>query len=126
MIKIKFFVCILINILLLTISIIGYQDILRKKEIVENQFPINVKVIDLTYRAKSQSTCELEYNNKIYKEVSLPQGIRINSVNNKDFYYDSVNDVVFCKEEKIGALYIVFGMFIFSFFLWFIPADKFK
>lgn len=126
MIKIKFFVCVLINVLLLTISIIGYQDILKKKEIIENQNPITVKVIDLTYRAKSQSTCVIEYNNKIYKDVSLPRGVRINSINNKDFYLDSVNDIVFCKEEKIGALYIVFGMFIFSFFLWFIPAGKFK
>lgn len=71
MIKLKFAVCIIINISLFTLAIVSYKNIFRNKEIVKKQNPIVVKIIDITYRAKSASTCKVKFKNKDYNDVSF-------------------------------------------------------
>lgn len=124
--KIKIIVCIVANIALFSLAAAGYTNVSRNTEIVTEQNPVEVKILDLTYRAKSASTCKVEYQNKIYDAISLPKGVKVGNVNDKDFYYDAEKDVVFYKDENIGALYIVSGLAFLSLLLWFVPKEKFK
>ncbi|MFD2907180.1 hypothetical protein ACFSX9_00385 [Flavobacterium ardleyense] len=125
MIKLKFFVCITVNIVLFTLAIAGYKNIYKNKEIVQKQNPIVVKIVDITYRAKSASTCRVQYKNKDYNDISFSEKAKVGDVNYSDFYYDAENDLVFYKDENIGAFYVVLVMSFFSLLLWFIPKRKF-
>lgn len=124
--KLKFIVCVIINVAFFTLSIIGYNNISRNAEIVKMQSPITVKILDITYRAKSKSTCKVEFNNKTYDDINLPPGTKINSVNSVDFYYDAKRDSVFYKNESVGAIYVVIALSFLSLLLWLIPKEKFK
>lgn len=124
--KLKFVVCIIVNIGLFSLAAVGYKNVSRNKEIVKEQDPIIVKILEVTYRAKSASTCKVVFKNKVYNDVSLSKKAKVGDVNYSDFYYDAENDIVFYKDENIGALYVVFVLSFFSLLLWFIPKEKFK
>lgn len=124
--KLKFIVCIIVNISLFSLAINGYNNISRNKEIVSKQNPVIVKILEVTYRAKSASTCKVAFKNKVYNDVSLPKKAKIGSLNFSDFYYDAAKDIVFYKDENIGAFYVVFALSFFSLLLWFVPEKKFK
>ena len=124
--KLKFIVCIIINILLFSFAIIGYNQISGNKDVVKTQNPVTVRILDITYRAKSQSTCNVEFDNKTYYNVGLPSEAKINNINKKDFYYDTKRNVVFYKKENFGSIYVVFGLSFLSLLLWLIPSKKFN
>ena len=124
--NLKFVTCSIINIFLLTIFLQLFKSYSENKQIVTAQKPITVKILDVTYRAKSASTCKVEFNGKTYENISLPKRVTVGKINQSDFFYNSLKNCIFIKNEGIGALYVTVTLFFLSIFLWFIPKDKFK
>ena len=122
----KFAICVIVNIFLLTIFLQLFKSYSENKQIVTAQKPITVKILDVTYRAKSASTCKVEFNGKTYENISLPKRVTVGKINQSDFFYNSLKNCIFIKNEGIGALYVTVTLFFLSIFLWFIPKDKFK
>ena len=123
--SLKFIVCIVFNIALFSSLFIGYKYVNRKKEMIKNQKPITVKILDVLYSAKSSNKCKVQYKNTIY-EAKLPyRNIKKGSVNRTNFYYDTQNDVVFSSNIGVPALNVIGVLFFISLLLWFIPKEKF-
>lgn len=103
----------LANICLFWLFIIGFNDFKNHKRIIKNNKP--VKVIGITYRAKSKTKCKVEYKNKVYNNISYPFGnIRIGTYDRKKFYYDEKNDKIFIKDEGFFAICVLIALCILS------------
>ena len=124
--NLKFVTCSIINIFLLTIFLQLFKSYAENEQIVKAQKPISVKILDVTYRAKSASTCKVEFDGKIYENISLPNKVAVGKINQSDFFYNAVKKNIFIKDEGSGALYVSATLFFLSIFMWFIPKEKFK
>ncbi len=121
----KFIVCIVCNISLLTTLFVGYMDINEKKEMINNQKPVTVKILEIN-RGRSRSSCKVEFKHQIYDNIALPLNIKKGSTNKSNFYYDSKNEIIFSSNIGVPALNIIGVLFVISLLLWFIPKEKFK
>lgn len=121
----KFIVCIVCNISLLTAFFVGYKDINEKKEMIKNQKPVTVKILEIN-RGRSRSSCKVEFKDQIYDNIALPSNIKKGSTNKLNFYYDSKNEIIFSSNIGVHALKVIGVLFAISLFLWLIPKDKFK
>ena len=127
MTKLKIITCILVNLVLFYLLVEGFNEITNNKEIIKTNKPIAVKIIDINYGYKSRTTCDVEFDNKIYKKVSYPfNDHKIGSNNDKDFYYNKTNDTIFLKNQGKFALKVLIILFVLSLLLWFVPSSKYK
>lgn len=117
--KLKTITCLILNITLLILFLIGFSEIRNQNEIVSTSKPITVKIIKINRSYKSSTTCSVLFNGKKYEKVHYP-------LNGESFYYDSKNDAIFYKDDGKFALQVTFVLFILSLLLWIIPKEKFK
>ena len=87
--NLKFVTCSIINIFLLTIFLQLFKSYAENEQIVKAQKPISVKILDVTYRAKSASTCKVEFDGKMYENISLPNKVAVGKINQSDFFYNA-------------------------------------
>ncbi|NRT13753.1 hypothetical protein HNP99_000078 [Flavobacterium sp. 28A] len=121
----KFIICIVCNISLLTTLFVGYKDINEKKGMIKNQKPVTVKILEI-HRGRSRSSCKVEFKYQIYDNIALPSNLKKGSTNKSNFYYDSKNDIIFSSNIGVHALNVIGVLFVLSLFLWLIPKEKFK
>lgn len=124
--RIKVFVLTVVNIVLFTLLYKGFSQRNKFQEIINNQSPISARVINISYHAKSSTTCDIIYNNKKYENVEISRNKIVEGKNNTDFYYDSKEDSIFYKNNGKQAFNVFIILFIISLFLWFLPSNKFK
>jgi len=126
-ISLKIIVCLIVNITLLYLSIVAYNEISRHEKIVKESNPITVKIIQIDHNTKSKTLCTVTFNGKLYNKVHFPfRELTINSVNSEYFYYDKEKDEIFYKDDGKNTMYFLFSSLVLSFFLWLIPKSKFK
>lgn len=87
--KIKVFVLVIVNMILFALLYKGYSQANRFQRIINSQSPISVRVINISYHAKSSTTCDIIYNDKRYKNVDISRKKIVEGKNDTDFYYDS-------------------------------------
>jgi len=117
--KLKIIICLISNITLLILFLVGFREIRKHNEIVSKNNPIEVKIIKINHSYKSSTTCSILFKGKKYENVHYP-------FNEESFYYDSENDEIFYKNDGKFALRVIFILFILSLFLWIILKEKFK
>ena len=125
-VKTKFVVILIVNITLLILLYKSYSQLDRFQEIIDNHSPISVKVLSISYHAKSSTTCDIIYNGKVYKNIEIPRNKIAKGTNDNDFYYDYENNTIFYKNDGTQAFTVLVVLFVISLFLWLLPSNKFK
>jgi len=85
-----------------------YFDIKNKENFIKYNKPVKVYILNIHRFAKSSSTCDIKYNNRIYKGM----------YNDDIFYYDEEEDAIFVGKIEYKIIYILLFLSFFFMFLW--------
>lgn len=127
--KIKIIFCLFFNIIFFSISLDGYLKQKKLDNLKKIEKPIDCYVYDIKRFAKSTPLCSVNYNGNSYKFIDISgedNYLVKKGYNNKDFYYDNIDDKIFYGGDSNNVLLILFILFLVSLLLWFIPKNKFK
>ena len=53
-------------------TVSAYVDIKNKEDFIQYNDPVKVYILNIYRFAKSSSTCDIKYNNRIYKGIPYP------------------------------------------------------
>ena len=124
MLKVR--VIFIINSILLILLFRGYIQHDRFQCIIRNNTPIRVKVLSISFHAKSSTTADIFYKGELYKNIDVSRNKISEGLNDCDFFYDSANNTIFYKDDGRHALIVIRILFIMSLLLWFIPSKEFS
>jgi len=96
-----------------------YRNVLRDTIFVVISENDEYKDILNIYRfAKSSSTCDVTYNNSVYKGIPYPGKLKEGEYNDDIFYYDKEKDILFVGKIEYKIVYILSCLSFFFLLLW--------
>ena len=95
-----------------------YFDIKNKENFIKYNKPVKVYILNIHRFAKSSSTCDIKYNNRIYKGIPYPGKLKEGEYSDDIFYYDEEEDAIFVGKIEYKIIYILLFLSFFFMFLW--------
>ena len=105
-----------LSVLVFTVS--AYVDIKNKEDFIKYNDPVKVYILNIYRFAKSSSTCDVTYNNSVYKGIPYPGKLKEGEYNDTIFYYDKEKDILFVGKIEYKIVYILSCLSFFSLLLW--------
>ena len=115
--KIKNYIYFIFFIAISVFTASAYFDIKNKENYIKYNKPVKVYVLNIHRFAKSSSTCDIKYNNRIYKEIPYPGKLKEGEYNDDIFYYDEEEDAVFVGKIEYKIIYLIVFIFLLSVFM---------
>ena len=78
----------------LVFTVSAYVDIKNKEDFIKYNDPVKVYILNIYRFAKSSSTCDVTYNNSVYKGIPYPGKLKEGEYNDDIFYYDKEKDIL--------------------------------
>ena len=103
-------------VLVFTVSV--YVDIKNKENFIKHNKPVKVYILNIYRFAKSSSTCDVTYNNSVYKGIPYPGKLKEREYNDDIFYYDKEKDILFVGKVEYKIVYILSSLSFFFLLLW--------
>ena len=110
--KIKNYIYFIFFIAVSVFTASAYFDIKNKENFIKHNKPVKVYVLNIHRFAKLSSTCDIKYNNRIYKGIPYPGKLKEGEYNDDIFYYDGEEDAVFVGKIEYKIIYIFVIYFI--------------
>ena len=105
-----------LSVLVFTVS--AYVDIKNKEDFIKYNDPVKVYILNIYRFAKSSSTCDVTYNNSVYKGIPYPGKLKEGEYNDTIFYYDKEKDILFVGKVEYKIVYILSCLSFFFLLLW--------
>ena len=105
-----------LSVLVFTVS--AYVDIKNKEDFIKYNDPVKVYILNIYRFAKSSSTCDVTYNNSVYKGIPYPGKLKEGEYNDDIFYYDKEKDILFVGKIEYKIVYILSCLSFFFLLLW--------
>ena len=102
----------------LVFTVSAYVDIKNKEDFIKYNDPVKVYILNIYRFAKSSSTCDVTYNNSVYKGIPYPGKLKEGEYNDDIFYYDEEEDAIFVGKIEYKIIYILLFLSFFFMFLW--------
>ena len=102
----------------LVFTVSAYVDIKNKEDFIKYNDPVKVYILNIYRFAKSSSTCDVTYNNSVYKGIPYPGKLKEGEYNNTIFYYDKEKDILFVGKVEYKIVYILSSLSFFFLLLW--------
>ena len=99
-------------------TVSAYVDIKNKEDFIQYNDPVKVYILNIYRFAKSSSTCDVTYNNSIYKGIPYPGKLKEGEYNDTIFYYDKEKDILFVGKVEYKIVYILSSLSFFFLLLW--------
>ena len=99
-------------------TVSAYLDIENKENFIKHNKPVKVYILKIYRFAKSSSTCDVKYNNIVYKGIPYPRKLKENEYSDDIFYYDDEEDIIFVGKTEYKIIYILSCLSFFFLFLW--------
>ena len=96
----------------------AYFDIKNKENFIKYNKPVKVYILNIHRFAKSSSTCDVTYNNSVYKGIPYPGKLKEGEYNDDIFYYDKEKDILFVGKIEYKIVYILSCLSFFFLLLW--------
>ena len=103
---------------ILVFTVSAYVDIKNKEDFIKYNDPVKVYILNIYRFAKSSSTCDVTYNNSVYKGIPYPGKLKEGEYNDDIFYYDKEKDILFVGKIEYKILYILSCLSFFCLLLW--------
>lgn len=116
--KIKNYIYFIFFIAISVFTASAYFDIKNKENFIKNNKPVKVYILNIHRFAKSSSTCDIKYNNRIYKGIPYPGKLKEGEYNDDIFYYDKEKDILFVGKIEYKIVYILSCLSFFFLLLW--------
>ena len=113
--KIKNFIYFIFFIAISVFTASAYFDIKNKENFIKYNKPIKVYILNINRFAKSSSTCDIKYNNRIYKGIPYPGKLKEGEYSDDIFYYDEEEGAIFVGKIEYKIIYISYCVYL-SFF----------
>ena len=88
-------------------TVSAYVDIKNKEDFIKYNDPVKVYILNIYRFAKSSSTCDVTYNNSVYKGIPYPGKLKEREYNDTIFYYDKEKDILFVGKVEYKIVYIL-------------------
>ena len=111
--KIKNYIYFIFFIAISVLTASAYFDIKNKEN-----FIIYIYILNIYRFAKSSSTCDVTYNNSVYKGIPYPGKLKEGEYNDDIFYYDKEKDILFVGKIEYKIVYILSCLSFFFLLLW--------
>jgi hypothetical protein len=102
----------------LVFTVSAYVDIKNKENFIKHNKPVKVYILNIYRFAKSSSTCDVTYNNSVYKGIPYPGKLKEGEYNDDIFYYDKEKDILFVGKVEYKIVYILSSLSFFFLLLW--------
>lgn len=102
----------------LVFTVSAYVDIKNKEDFIKYNDPVKVYILNIYRFAKSSSTCDVTYNNSVYKGIPYPGKLKEGEYNDTIFYYDKEKDILFVGKIEYKIVYILSSLSFFFLLLW--------
>ena len=102
----------------LVFTVSAYVDIKNKEDFIKYNDPVKVYILNIYRFAKSSSTCDVTYNNSVYKGIPYPGKLKEGEYNDDIFYYDKEKDILFVGKIEYKIVYILSSLSFFFLLLW--------
>ena len=102
----------------LVFTVSAYVDIKNKEDFIQYNDPVKVYILNIYRFAKSSSTCDVTYNNSVYKGIPYPGKLKEAEYNDDIFYYDKEKDILFVGKVEYKIVYILSSLSFFFLLLW--------
>ena len=102
----------------LVFTVSAYVDIKNKEDFIKYNDPVKVYILNIYRFAKSSSTCDIKYNNRIYKGIPYLGKLKEGEYSDDIFYYDEEEDAIFVGKIEYKIIYILLCLSFFFLFLW--------
>ena len=102
----------------LVFTVSAYVDIKNKEDFIKYNDPVKVYILNIYRFAKSSSTCDVTYNNSVYKGIPYPGKLKEREYNDTIFYYDKEKDILFVGKVEYKIVYILSCLSFFFLLLW--------
>ena len=99
-------------------TVSAYLDIENKEKFIKHNKPVKVYILNIYRFAKSSSTCDVTYNNSVYKGIPYPGKLKEGEYNDDIFYYDKEKDILFVGKIEYKIVYILSCLSFFFLLLW--------
>ena len=99
-------------------TVSAYVDIKNKEDFIKYNDPVKVYILNIYRFAKSSSTCDVTYNNSVYKGIPYPGKLKEGEYNDTIFYYDKEKDILFVGKVEYKIVYILSSLSFFFLLLW--------
>ena len=99
-------------------TVSAYVDIKNKEDFIQYNNPVKVYILNIYRFAKSSSTCDVTYNNSVYKGIPYPGKLKEGEYNDDIFYYDKEKDILFVGKIEYKIVYILSSLSFFFLLLW--------
>jgi hypothetical protein len=99
-------------------TVSAYVDIKNKEDFIQYNNPVKVYILNIYRFAKSSSTCDVTYNNSVYKGIPYPGKLKEGEYNDDIFYYDKEKDILFVGKVEYKIVYILSSLSFFFLLLW--------
>ena len=99
-------------------TVSDYVDIKNKENFIKHNKPVKVYILNIYRFAKSSSTCDVTYNNSVYKGIPYPGKLKEGEYNDDIFYYDKEKDILFVGKVEYKIVYILSSLSFFFLLLW--------
>ena len=103
---------------ILVFTVSAYVDIKNKEDFIKYNDPVKVYILNIYRFAKSSSTCDVTYNNSVYKGIPYPGKLKEGEYNDDIFYYDKEKDILFVGKIEYKIVYVLSCLSFFSLLLW--------
>ena len=103
---------------LLVFTVSANLDIKNKEDFIKYNDPVKVYILNIYRFAKSSSTCDVTYNNSVYKGIPYPGKLKEGEYNDDIFYYDKEKDILFVGKIEYKIVYILSCLSFFFLLLW--------
>ena len=103
---------------ILVFTVSAYVDIKNKEDFIKYNDPVKVYILNIYRFAKSSSTCDVTYNNSVYKGIPYPGKLKEGEYNDDIFYYDKEKDILFVGKIEYKIVYILSCLSFFFLLLW--------
>ena len=102
----------------LVFTVSAYVDIKNKEDFIKYNNPVKVYILNIYRFAKSSSTCDVTYNNSVYKGIPYPGKLKEGEYNDTIFYYDKEKNILFVGKIEYKIVYILSSLSFFFLLLW--------
>ena len=102
----------------LVFTVSAYVDIKNKEDFIKYNDPVKVYILNIYRFAKSSSTCDVTYNNSVYKGIPYPGKLKEGEYNDTIFYYDKEKNILFVGKIEYKIVYILSSLSFFFLLLW--------
>ena len=116
--KIKNYIYFIFFIAISVFTASAYFDIKNKENFIKYNKPVKVYILNIYRFAKSSSTCDVTYNNSVYKGIPYPGKLKEGEYNDDIFYYDKEKDILFVGKIEYKIVYILSCLSFFFLLLW--------